>query len=242
LRVTGDSSIAANTSAVVNVENGDVESVLLTLADPVVVSGSVRVVGNLATKSGLDQFKVMLLPAGPAAALLDTFQAWPNAEGLFTLNSIDRREYRVGIDWLPKDLYIKDARLDGGDVLNTARKFDHSGKLEILLSSDGGRIDGTVATKDLQPAPSVKVFLVPGGDRGRNDLLKMVSADTNGRFTFSGVAPGDYRILALENVEPNAHLAPDAFKPFENEASLIHVGESTTQSLRLTVISRPVTP
>jgi protocatechuate 3,4-dioxygenase beta subunit len=242
LRTTDDSRPAPKASVVVTVENADVESLLLTLADPVAVSGSVRVEGDAATTVGLDQFKVVLIPVGRATRLLGALEAWPDKQGLFILNDVDRREYRVGIGWLPKDLYIKDARLDGGDVLNTTRRFDNSGKLEILLSSDGGRVAGTVTKKDLQLAPGAQVFLVPSEDRGRDDLLKTVAADQNGRFTFSGVAPGNYRLLAVEDFEPNAHLAPDAFKPFEREASLIQVGDSSSQSVNLTVIPRPVQP
>ncbi len=67
------------------------------------------------------------------------------ADGAFKLENVSQDKYRVNVLGLPRDYYLKSAHVGGEDVLERGldlRGGAPSGKLELLVSSAGGRIDG----------------------------------------------------------------------------------------------------
>ena len=72
-----------------------------------------------------------------------------SADGTFVLSRVTQGEYRVRVTDLPPDYYIKDVRFNQSDEFNAPMHFsgDVSTPLEVMLSPNGGRIDGTVMMK-----------------------------------------------------------------------------------------------
>jgi len=58
------------------------------------------------------------------------------------------------------------------------------------------------------------VVLIPD-DPGRRDLYKVTSADQYGRFSFRGIAPGSYLVLAWEDAPSGAYRDPDFVRRYE---------------------------
>jgi hypothetical protein len=146
--------------------------------------------------------------------------------------------YRVSVDQLPENTYLKSARLGDLDLLTTPMRFDRSpgDPVEIVLGL-GSTISGTIANTTLEPGTTALVALIPDeARRGRSDLYKSVQTDTQGRFRFAGVAPGDYVLLAWENVEEGAWRYPDFIRRYEDRAKTIHVDENSNPTIQLSVI------
>jgi hypothetical protein len=137
---------------------------------------------------------------------------------------------------LPTGFYLKSARLDGIDVLNGPAVFANGSKLDLVISSRGGRIQGEVSDGRSAPMPNVQVVLVPDIRRDRTELFKHVDTDASGRFSLTGIAPGDYKLFAWEALEPFAWFDHDILGPFEATGTPVHVSESSSQTLRLRVI------
>ena len=161
-------------------------------------------------------------------------------ESTVVLEGVAHNRYWVSVARLPQGYYLKSARLGGHDVLDTGLDLTGgapSGRLEIVISAAGARVEGVVLDGDDQPFNGSMVVLVPEeARRHRTELIKSASTDQNGRFTLQGIAPGSYRLFAWEDIEPGAHQDPDFLRPFERDATVIEIKESSQHSVELEII------
>jgi len=169
-------------------------------------------------------------------------------DGTFRLSNVIPGDYRIEFH-LPigngaggpqygtmqaANAYIKDARMDGVDVLNAPIHFSGSvnNGLEITLAFGRGRVEVTVTDAKLQPVRSGRVVAVPERARFRVDLFRSLSPDENGRSAFPALPPGDYKIFAWESVEEYGWFDPDLLARSEGRAASVHVSDSATQAVR----------
>jgi len=71
-------------------------------------------------------------------------------------------------------------------------------KLSVVLSRGTGQISG-VAVKDGKPVDGVMVVLVPELPEHNLVLFRRDQSDSDGSFHLSGVIPGKYTVVAIEN-------------------------------------------
>src|SRR5437867_1453420 len=142
--------------AAVDVSGSDIENVVLMMARGFSVRGRVRVEDReLATINGFETIHVELASAGPGGH--EQLPRPMSADGAFSLDNVFSGDYRLMVH-VPPDLYVKDARLEGADVIN---EFLHvsgpvSGTLEIVLSSRAGQIDGTLVMRKPNLSPALR--------------------------------------------------------------------------------------
>jgi protocatechuate 3,4-dioxygenase beta subunit len=163
----------------------------------------------------------------------------PAADGSFTLDHVAPGDFRVTVQQLPAGGYVKSMRLGNADVLNEGLHLSGppQGLLEIVIGTNAGNIEGSVLNDRQQVAANGTVVLVPDPRlRQRSDLYKVVSTDNSGRFRITGVAPGDYKLFAWDNVELGAWQDPAFIGAYENAGRPIHIYEGTSENLQLTVI------
>jgi len=80
----------------------------------------------------------------------------------------------------------------------------------MVLAADGGTVSGVVEIGD-DPAPGRSIDLVPDVPNSeRSPNRRAATSDDEGRFTFAGVAPGDYRLYAWDEVFGSVSLQFDA--------------------------------
>ncbi len=110
-------------------------------------------------------------------------QAGPDRyiESIANLYSGVRREGQKSVEWF--DVFI--------DMRNTAR-------VRITVADKASQIVGSVTNKEAKPVPGAPVFLWALAEGARRSLkgYRMVIADTDGKYHFDGLPPGDYRMLA----------------------------------------------
>ena len=88
---------------------------------------------------------------------------------------------------------------------------------------------------------NAEVVLVPTSvSRFRFDRCRTAITGDDGQFTIRGIASGDYKLFAWEDLEPNAHLNVDFMRPYEDLGTPVHVEPSSgaTISLRLIPANR----
>ncbi len=96
--------------------------------------------------------------------------------------------------------------------------------LDIALSRDGATIGGMVQDKDDQPAPGAIVVLIPETNlQFRHDLYQQTTTDQYGRYRFSSVAPGEYKLVAGEDIEPGIWFDGDFLKNIEKRSQTVTV-------------------
>ena len=225
------------------IADSDVDEFVWTLTPSPVITGRIRVDGDT---QGLQEWNLLgdpevrfLRPDEPGTLTFNGLGTHPLSlsakRGTFTLSGIADGDLRVTLPDLPQGFYLKDARLDGVDVLNAPFPLK-TGTMELVVSSGGGRIDGIVSDDRSHPMPYVQVVLVPNGSRDRFELFKSAITDKSGRFSLSAIAPGDYKLFAWEALELHSWLDPDVLKHYEASGQAVHVAESSRQSIEARLI------
>jgi 5-hydroxyisourate hydrolase-like protein (transthyretin family) len=201
----------------------DTEDVVLSMSAGLSIPGVLRVEGTPlpATPSP----RVALRPSAPNGLGIGTQLV--NADGTFTLLNIFSGEYRFLMLNVPPDYYIKEARIEQTDVLNQPWVIGDSvrGTVEMVLSSAGGQIEGTVLDAKSQPASAILTVLIPDQDRTRTELIKTAQSDQNGKFTFRGITPGSYKIFAWEGIDANSYMDPEVINQYEQQAKALRIAE-----------------
>jgi hypothetical protein len=234
--ISPDSSLPSGRSTVV-VADADVEDVLLTLSRPPLIQGNIRVEGALHPSAQLGRLRFNLVPrstqssTGPVSSMAVT----TNAEGTFVVGGVAEGMFRVSMPTLPAGFYLKAARLDDADMLHDFRRIASPGQLDLVLSSQGGVVEGVVMDEQRRPVSGIQTVLVPN-QRERTDLFKRVLSDRNGRFSISGIAPGEYKIFAWAELEDYAYFDPAVMDKYGAQGSLVRIGESSRQTLELKTI------
>ena len=161
-----------------------------------------------------------------------------NPDGSFVL-PVYEGNYRLRAFGYPQGYYVKSARQGGREVLEsglTVSRAQPPARLEVLLSSNGARVQGA-ALEDEHPAAGIRVLAVPDPPRrDRVELYSMTSTDAFGRFLLSGLPPGDFKLFAWEAVPGVDYTDPDFLKSFEDRGTHLHLEEGEQQTVALEVI------
>jgi len=200
------------------------------------IRGHVRLEGReLATINGFETIHVELASADPGRH--EQFPRPMSADGAFSLDNIFPGDYHLMVH-VPPDLYVKDARLDGADVMNDSFQVSGpvSGTLEIVLSSRAGQIEGALINEKSQPVPGIQAVMVPDRFRERADLFKTAVTDKDGHFTIRGIPPGEYKVFAWEAIEQFAYFDPDVLRQFEQLGKAVSIPESGKITLEVKLI------
>ncbi len=220
--------------------SSDVQNVTLVISPGFSLTGRLAIEGQSATGNAeVGRMRVMLRPDS-AAQIAGAPPAAPvQADGTFAIQQVGRDDYRLTVTGMPRNGYLKMARLGATDVLNEGLQLDRAptGALEILVSTNTGIADGIVQNEKQEPYANVTVVLIPDpARRHRLDLYRTTATDAMGRFHVEGIPPGDYKVFAWEDVEMGAWQDPDFIRQFEDRGRAIRMTEGGTSNIELRVI------
>jgi hypothetical protein len=219
----------------VEVDNANLDGVTLVLDSPITLVGRFRVEGS--DQFGFTRLGLWLQPIDSAMGVGGS-QA--KADGTFVVENVYDGNYRLRISGFPEQYYVKSARVGGSDVLESGLTISRSqppAHLEIVLSSDGGRVDGSVL-QEQQPVSGALVVLAPDPPhREREEMYSVKATDAFGHFSLLGLPPGDFKLFAWETVQGTNYTDPDFFKAFEDRGTPVHIGEGQQQTVQLEVIT-----
>jgi hypothetical protein len=149
-------------------------------------------------------------------------------------------DYQIKVGLAGLGGYIKSARYGAADALNPPFHIDTAGQLDILVSMNAGSLDGIVLDNTQKPFQDATVVLVPDAPRRqRFDLYHAVGSDASGRFRLNGLAPGNYRIFAWDDVPADAWQDPDFLRTYEDRGRPVAITEGSNQNLELRLIFQP---
>ena len=94
--------------------------------------------------------------------------------------------------------------------------------IDVVLASDGGRVQGVVRDKNQQPVSGATILLAPER-RSRANLLKTAASDQNGHYEFVAIAAGNYKLFAWDDVELKAWSDSDFLRDYEKQGDLTPV-------------------
>jgi hypothetical protein len=240
--LSNDRAPSRYASAVVDVTNRNVE-VTLTMNSGIAIPGRIAVPENLREKIALPDLNVLLNRIYPGdtwfSSQTEDFGG-VQQDGAFQMDAFDGRYY-VGIGELPESIYIESARYAGRNVLESGLTIerDSRGTLEIALNGPAGRLDGEVRNAKGDAVPNAFIALVPVAARRDNpDMYKSAVSDESGGFSVKGIPPGEYSVLAWEDVDPQALMNRAFVEQFEQRAVKVTIERGDVRMLNVTAISR----
>jgi len=155
--------------------------------------------------------------------------------GQFVLHGVTPLRYAVNVGGMPDGCYLRSIRYGGQELTPAGADFNSRDPLDVVLSAQAGQIAGTVNDKDGHTVLRAIVVLIPN-DASLGDLQAQTT-DDNGAFTFDRLHPGQYKVLAWEDMEPGAYQDPEFRKLYIGRAADINVGPRDQQKAQLRVIA-----
>jgi hypothetical protein len=233
-------------SATFEVTDGDVERLHLAPISPAQIYGRFRMDDN----SQIDWTKLNVwldrgddLANRSPFARFDSENSTVKADGSFAMKQVLPGQYRLAVNSgepAMRDLYLKSVSVGGKDTVeNGFTVAGGSYSLEVVISPKGAAIEGVVTDSKDQPVPDAQVVAVPDATRrARSDAYDQSTTDQHGRFSMHGLIPGEYSLLAFENLEDD-YRDPDFLKAFESRVQSVKVAEGERAKTALKVIASP---
>ena len=183
---------------------------------------------RLAAQEGVPGVVVQLAPVN---GLFQVTNAWsPQIHGI---PNVAPGIYRLNVT-TTGDWWIKSARSGSVDLLTqdlTVIEGDQPAPIEIVASRGAGMVNGTVTPAG--DSGHVIVLLVqPHGSR---NFVRATTA-MQGNFTITGVAPGEYSILALNQGDRVEYANPDVLNSYLSDAEPVSVRGRDTVFVNLGLI------
>jgi hypothetical protein len=211
-----------------------VQGISLSVRPGVEVPGQIYVEGTAPANFQMNRLRVTLnsqdgLPINSNAQVDDA--------GKFTLPGVAAMSYRVNLQGLPTGAYLIAGRFGSSDALGDPIAIDQTAQLALQIGFTPGQVGVAVTDAVGQPFSGAITVLIPA-TRTRVDLYKTGTSDTSGQVVFTGIAPGDYKVIAWEDVPQGAYLNADFLQPYEDRAQSIHVDRTSSMSAQIKVIPR----
>jgi hypothetical protein len=241
----------------VTVTDRDVENVRLEVGPGAEISGRIRVVGasqqeqqgqpaqgNQQARSAQQRLRPSIsvttgdsLPGSVASARAEE-------DGAFLLKGLGAGRYRVTVGGLPSGMYVKSLRYAGQEQNGMVLEFagGSGGALDIMVSADGADVSGTVQDANGTAVPRAIVTLWQAGDRpsAATRYFAYLQSDQGGAFRIQSVPPGDYELLAWEEMDGSLLGAPDLLNAFSGSATSVTLGPNGHSTISLKVVPKDV--
>jgi hypothetical protein len=232
-----DGSAPRSGGVSVPLEVGDrpVSGVTMDFVLPPDVSGEIVFDGEQSQKPTFKAQRIVLEATDVGLA-----QAMATAadDGTFQLKSVSPGKYFVRMMPAPEGTYVSSVTLGGQRMADDGLEIPPGGggKLEIKLRAGAAQVEGTVQDAEGQPVSGAMVAMIP---KSKGYLLYQLSgADQKGAFTFKNVTPEDYVLLAVQDMEPGAHMDPEFVQRYESKGEKLTLKENDRKGVTLKLIPK----
>jgi len=151
-------------------------------------------------------------------------------DGTYRFTSVPRGVYRVALNTMAQKLYVKRMAY-GGEVLAEPKLDLRSGApgvLEVTLSPNLAELQGRA---DGDGSGDVTVILVEG-----TTIAAQAETDQKGRFHMGTVAPGKYRLLAIDGFDEDEWGSPELAKALAGKSLDLELKESEKKQVKVPII------
>ncbi len=215
----------------VSVSNGDVADLRIAMRPPAVLQGIVKLDEGEVALSGVRVQLEALTPLNGGGMMGSGIKEG----GKFSIANVMPGLYRLRMQNLPAEHFVKAIRQGNQDVHHTGIDSAMGGDLTVVLAPGAGSVEGIVKDGRDQPQPQVSAVLVPKEPWiGLADALRVTTSGADGVYRFAQVPPGEYELYAFEDAETGVWFDPDFRALYRDQAKSVRVekGTATKQDLR----------
>jgi protocatechuate 3,4-dioxygenase beta subunit len=169
------------------------------------VKGHLKVEGPAAPS--LDNVTVRLAPAG-SGPNRQSYSSPVAKDGSFKIEQVPPGEWLLTTSANSAEIFEKFVRLGDKDFLYKRLELPpgSDAPLNIVLSSNAATVEG-----EIDAGKRAGILLEPVGQRHTmTNFYYSAIADDQGKFKVSGIAPGKYKIFALEKIATANYRTPEA--------------------------------
>jgi protocatechuate 3,4-dioxygenase beta subunit len=228
------------------IDGRHVTNAVLTLQQGLTVSGRIVFEGStLQPPSDLARMRVNLAPADPmmTPGLVQAAGGTVDATGKFTIPSVVPGLYRLTASGAGSGWSVASSVVNGHDSLDFPFEVGPGGVITdavITFSDQQAQLSGSITNQRGQPAAEQTLILYPADDRfwvPQSRRIRSTRPATDGRFTFTGLVPGDYKLAAIVDVEQGAWFDPTFLQQIDAASTRITLrdGEKREQNLQIAV-------
>jgi hypothetical protein len=125
-----------------------------------------------------------------------------DGETTMTFSNVLAIPYKVSNVSLPPNCFcfLKSLRYGGREIPESGADLTTGQPFEIVLSSGAAIVEGTVVDREGKPVSGAALALAPKDSSQAK--VRTGFADDSGKFFFDNNPPGEYRLLAWEDVNP----------------------------------------
>lgn len=160
-------------------------------------------------------------------------------DGSFRLRSVPPGTFVI-VPAVPPGSCLSDVVQEGKSILASGLTVSTTPPppAEVHVTTECATLEGTVKT-GAQPRSFTRVVLIPSGDRRRSyGLYKTATTDQNGRFSFTSVSPGDYKVFSWRSIPEGAWTNAEYISKYEDRGQAVdatRAGRVTNLELELIV-------
>jgi hypothetical protein len=192
----------------ISVDGRNQSDLQLFLQPGLTVSGQVTIEDG-ATGVNLSRVTLNLTSVNATGDFAQSAPAAVEANGQFTLRGVTPGSYRLtAMAGLPAGYTLASAIFGGQDILDAPLEIDGSRSITggiVTLSSTATEVTGVLRDTANQPATGFTVIVFSTDDRFWKPASRRIQAvrpSTDGRYAFRNLPAGDYRLIAVPDVEP----------------------------------------
>jgi hypothetical protein len=165
------------------------------------------------------------------------------SDGTFTRGNLVPGPYYIRVGVTPPGTYVRSISGGGRDALDTPVDLtEHDlDDIEITLTDRGTEIIGSVRDGRLMQIPGAAVIVMSAHDRQWTpNRTRYLRASTAGSFTITGLPPGEYLIVAIDDALAEGWQDARVLTQLRTLATRIALreAESRTLELRLSAFKR----
>ena len=158
-------------------------------------------------------------------------------------SSLPEGEYQLEFPFKPPNTYISDMKQAGrsiyADGIVTVGKISAE-PVDVIFSPGGAMVSGKIQGGEISYIHPARVTLVPQGARRSNPMFYVRANSTDGTFSLSGIAPGEYKLFAFELLPVSADENAAFMERYELSGRAISVqSNSSLANIELSLIRLP---
>lgn len=197
------------------------------------------VVAEGASKPELENIKIRIIVTGDIQFADEWPPVSPDSEGRFHFVNRPIARVRISVLDLPANFDVKEIRYNGSAVTDNIVALNGNApvqSLEIVVDDKPALIRGTVVDGDKAVGRAHVVLLKwPVSVEDVFLSAKTTEAEEGGQFHFAGLAPGEYRILAVRPETSESLDEPHVLERLLSGAETLTLSASVTQNQTLKV-------